>query len=254
MSTPTSAAVPSSTYAPLPPPNYISGANRTLYTWSFLGAIALLSIFILFFVTRCYLRRRRFALRVQRALDSGHLDARVFREITSLPPGALYHPRSKKPKKVKPLMYEVRLGEARGVELDDPEESDVECEKVESCDSDWKRVMPFAVSKELSSGASTPHNTSVNPSTTLSSTPIPTHTPTAITPNNITPSPTTSHPPQTPSTNTTHVAPTPQLDNLLLSVLISMPSPPPLQTADLIDMEGVLPDICIGVTRVAVVG
>lgn len=87
---------------------------------------------------------RRFGRRVQRALDSGHLDPRIARDIRNLPAGALYYPKSKRSKKVKPVMYEVRLGEPRSVEFNDPEESDVEGDKIGSGISDWKRIMVCA--------------------------------------------------------------------------------------------------------------
>jgi hypothetical protein len=56
----------------------------------------------------------RFATRVQQAIDSGRLDPNVVHEISSLPSGAFYFARATKSrkKKVKPSMYEVRLGGA----------------------------------------------------------------------------------------------------------------------------------------------
>ena len=82
---------------------------------------------------------------MQRAQDSGHLDPRVVREITNLPQGALYFPRSKKSKKIKPPMYEIRLGDARGAELDKTEKGGVEGDPTGLGAPEWKDIMVSAV-------------------------------------------------------------------------------------------------------------
>ncbi|KAG8719720.1 hypothetical protein FRC09_010715 [Ceratobasidium sp. 395] len=218
VSTPTSGSSPNAAQWPS------VSSSRSVYTYSFLAAIGFLTIIVLFFMGRSYTRRRRFAIRVQQALDSGRLDPAIADEIMSLPAGALYFARSKRTRKnkVKPSMYQVRLGE---VGYKRPNVGN-DYNQAEEWLMDWEEMMPIAISKLGSSPTSdesaqptgqpplpplaSPHSNAYNSSE-------------ASPPNLRTPSPSVS----------------------------SMPSPVAKSHGDE-DTEGMIPDVCFGIAQVDV--
>ncbi|KAG8763660.1 hypothetical protein FRC12_008467 [Ceratobasidium sp. 428] len=229
VSTPTSGSSPNAAQWPS------VSSSRSVYTYSFLAAIGFLTIIVLFFMGRSYTRRRRFAIRVQQALDSGRLDPAIADEIMSLPAGALYFARSKRTRKnkVKPSMYQVRLGEVGcgrpsvGNDHDQAEEWLMDWEEImlRSSPTPDKLAQPEARQPPRSPLPS-PHSNIYN-----SSEPGP--------PNFPTPSPSVSR---------TMVSPK---DCLTLSVFIAMPSPIAKSYGDE-DMEGMIPDVCFGIAQVDV--
>ncbi|QRV93279.1 40S ribosomal protein S14 [Ceratobasidium sp. AG-Ba] len=135
--------------------------DRSIYTYSFLGAIGFITAIVLFFMGRAYTRRRRFALRVQQALESGRLDRSIVDEIINLPSGALYLGRQKKPRKnkVKPNMYEVQLAGAIGL---GPTSEDDEDRWVKKAHMGWNDITPIAVSRITPPIQRNPSNSSCN--------------------------------------------------------------------------------------------
>ncbi|KAG8718411.1 hypothetical protein FRC08_005313 [Ceratobasidium sp. 394] len=230
------------------------GSDKSIYTYSFLGGIGFLTAVVLLFMARSYARRQRFAARVQQAVDEGRLDPAIVNEIMSLPSGALYFGRSKKSRinKVKPSMYEVRLG-GRGCK---PIGGDDGYNQPKVISVDWKEVMPIAISKfgpppkqhEPTEQSPQPSPSAAPPSGSI----IPNSSGQSCSNIPALPLP-TDHPPDArePSAGAHIVSPT---DRLALSVFISMPSPsPPTKNCGDEDPEGMLPDICFGVTEVDVV-
>ncbi|KAG8736296.1 hypothetical protein FRC10_009481, partial [Ceratobasidium sp. 414] len=196
----------------------------------------------------------RFAARVQQALDAGSLDPAIVDEIMSLPSGALYFARSKKPRKnkVKPIMHQLQLS-GLGCKLSSGGDG---CGEAEKRPVDWKDMTPIAVSKlrpppnkyestEPIARPSPPLPPPSGPTTPISSGQSYPNTPASPPPADYPPTAITSSP-------VAHVAP--PTDRLALSVFISMPSPLlPTKNYGDEDMKCMLPDICFGVTEVDVV-
>ncbi|CAE6520317.1 unnamed protein product, partial [Rhizoctonia solani] len=230
--------------------------NRGVYTYSFLGGMALIAFIVLIFVVRAYSRRRRFAIRVQRALDAGRLDPALVQEIRNLPSGALYFspPSKLKKAKIRPVLYEVYLGdpESRSFSGNDGNEEGVKVDKA----IDWRKITPVAVSKLVSNtGDSTQTTPPAEPeeasrrtsrlnfiTSTLSSSR-----------RESTPQRETTIDPAPPTTQTLTPS-TPPPDSLALSVFIAMPSPSSRISRAKLDGEENVPDVCLGITRVDMVG
>ncbi|KAJ1305180.1 hypothetical protein OPQ81_000211 [Rhizoctonia solani] len=247
---------PTPSYDPIPGQQIWAPPNRGVYTYSFLGGMALIVFIVLIFVIRAYSRRRRFAIRVQRALDAGRLDPALVQEIRNLPTGALYFTPSSKLKraKIRPVMYEVYIG--------DPESKSFSrnggnggSEKVDET-INWGKITPIAVSKIVS-------NTDEPEQTTPPVEPEPAPRRTAPRFNfmgslsSSRAEPTTREETiTTPTPPTTEILTpsTPPHDSLALSVFIAMPSPSSRLSRAKLDGEEVVPDVCLGVTRVDLIG
>ncbi|CAE7191427.1 unnamed protein product, partial [Rhizoctonia solani] len=230
--------------------------NRGVYTYSFLGGMALIGFIVLIFVIRAYSRRRRFAIRVQRALDAGRLDPALVQEIRNLPSGALYFSPSSKLKKAKirPVMYEVYLGDPESRSFSGNDGNDGTAKVDEAID--WGKITPVAVSKLISSidnsvqatSPAEPELTSERSSRFKSITSVlsSSRTEPVSQQETITNS--------TPPTTETSTQTTPPPGPLALSVFIAMPSPSSRLSRAKLDGEEIVPDVCLGVTRVDVMG
>ncbi|KAF8686257.1 hypothetical protein RHS04_00253 [Rhizoctonia solani] len=189
---------------------------------------------------------RRFAARVQRALDAGRLDPALVEEIRNLPSGALYFtPSSRKKLRIRPVMYEVYLG--------DPESKGPSFSGNEKAKGtiDWTKITPIAASKLIPKAedqvkrstmpptepGSAPRRSRLNFMSSVSS---PTRSEAKAQPvTNPDPSPPTIQAPSAPPPG-----------SLALSVFIAMPSPSCRLSRAKLDGEEVVPDVCLGVTRV----
>ncbi|CCO32606.1 hypothetical protein RSOLAG1IB_10155 [Rhizoctonia solani AG-1 IB] len=247
----TSTPIPTPSFDPNPAQPLWVPPNRGVYTYSFLGGMALITFIVLIFVVRAYTRRRRFAARVQRALDSGRLDPALVQEIRNLPSGALYFtPSSKRKLRIRPVMHEVYLGHSENKGFNFSGDDGIGGhEKVEGT-LDWRKITPIAVSKFIP-------KTENQVQATLPAEPEPTpgrsrfNFMSSILSSSRT-EPTTPPEMSTSSTPPTVQAPpaTPPPGSLALSVFIAMPSPSSRLSRAKLDGEEVVPDVCLGVTRV----
>ncbi|CAE6454654.1 unnamed protein product [Rhizoctonia solani] len=197
--------------------------------------------------SRAYARRKRFAARVQRAVDAGRLDPALVEEIRNLPSGALYFtPSSKRKLRIRPVMYEVCLGypESKCSNFSGNDRNERN-EKAEG-KIDWRKIAPIAVSKLIPKTEDQVQTTpSAEPAPAprrsrfnfMSSVLSPSRTePTTQSEMDTNPSPPTVQAP----------APTPPPDSLALSVFIAMPSPSSRLSRAKLDGEDVVPDaFCI---------
>ncbi|CUA78242.1 hypothetical protein RSOLAG22IIIB_13021 [Rhizoctonia solani] len=254
----TSSPGPGPTFNFDPSPNQPLWAppNRGVYTYSFLGGMALIAFIVLIFVVRAYSRRRRFAIRVQRALDAGRLDPALVQEIRNLPSGALYFTPSSKLKKAKirPVLYEVYLGdpECKSFSGNDGNEEGAKVDKA----IDWGKITPVAVSKLVSNtGNPTQTTPPAEPEETSRRTSRLNFITSALSSSRreSTPQRETTTDPAPPTTQTL-TASTPPPDSLALSVFIAMPSPSSRISRAKLDGEELVPDVCLGITRVDVIG
>ncbi|CAE6468534.1 unnamed protein product [Rhizoctonia solani] len=253
-STSSRAPAPTLNFDPSPNQPLWAPPNRGIYTYSFLGGMALIGFIVFIFVIRAYSRRRRFAIRVQRALDAGRLDPALVQEIRNIPSGALYFPQSSKFKnaKIRPVMYEVYLGDPESKSFSGDNGNDGSMKVDETID--WRKITPVAVSKLVSStddsaqtvSPAEPVQTSGRTSrfnfitSVLSSSrtePVPQQ---ETIPNPMPPMAQTSIPPTPPS-------------SLALNVFIAMPSPSSHLSRAKLEGEEIVPDVCLGVTRVDVI-
>ncbi|QRW20776.1 ribosomal protein S11 [Rhizoctonia solani] len=181
---------------------------------------------------------RRFAARVQRALDAGRLDPALVEEIRNLPSGALYFtPSSRKKLRIRPVMYEVYLG--------DPESKGPSFSGNEKAKGtiDWTKITPIAASKLIPKAedqvkrstmpptepGSAPRRSRLNFMSSVSS---PTRSEATAQPvTNPDPSPPTIQAPSAPPPG-----------SLALSVFIAMPSPSCRLSRAKLDGEEVVPD------------
>ncbi|CAE6527147.1 unnamed protein product [Rhizoctonia solani] len=253
-STPSAVPAPTPSYDPIPGQQIWAPPNRGIYTYSFLGGMALIGFIVLIFVIRAYSRRRRFAIRVQRALDAGRLDPALVQEIRSLPSGAIYFSPSSKSKKakVRPVMYEVYLGdpESNSFSGNDGIGGDKKDEVI-----DWGKITPTAVSKLILGTDPVQTTPPIEPEPEPSSGRTPRFNFIASVLPSSRPEPTTR---QEMATNPTPAAqtpaPAPPSNSLALSVFIAMPSPSSRLSRAKLDGEEVVPDVCLGVTRVDMIG
>ncbi|CAE6422424.1 unnamed protein product [Rhizoctonia solani] len=254
-SSPTSSPTPSFDPSPFQPT--WAPPNRGVYTYSFLGGMALICLIVFIFVIRAYSRRRRFAIRVQRALDAGRLDPALVQEIRNLPSGALYFSPSNKLKKAKirPVMYEVYLGDPESESFSGNGGNGGATKVGETID--WEKITPIAVSKLVTNSDDPVQTASPEPESApgrttsrfnfISSVISSSRTePTSQRETSTNPVPPTTQIPPPPTT--------PPSDPLALSVFIAMPSPTSRLSRAKIDGEEVVPDVCLGVTRVDMIG
>ncbi|KAH7338300.1 hypothetical protein B0J17DRAFT_661913 [Rhizoctonia solani] len=256
-STPAPSPSPTQSFDPGPFQPTWAPPNRGVYTYSFLGGMALICLIVFIFVIRAYSRRRRFAIRVQRALNAGRLDPALVQEIRNLPSGALYFSPSSKSKKVKirPVMYEVYLGDPESKSFSGNGGNDGTTKVGEVID--WEKITPVAVSKLITNAdnpvQTTPSESEPTPGRTTSRF----HFISSVISSSRTEPTTqreTSANPVPPPTQTPMPPTTPPSDPLALSVFIAMPSPISRLSRAKIDGEEVVPDVCLGVTRVDMIG
>ncbi|KAF8754560.1 hypothetical protein RHS01_06029 [Rhizoctonia solani] len=191
---------------------------------------------------------RRFAARVQRALDAGRLDPALVEEIRNLPSGALYFtPSSRKKLRIRPVMYEVYLGdpESKGPSFSGNEKAKgtIDWTKITVSRNErdiWSvvgRGSSEKVDHAPTEPGSAPRRSRLNFMSSVSS---PTRSEATAQPvTNPDPSPPTIQAPSAPPPG-----------SLALSVFIAMPSPSCRLSRAKLDGEEVVPDVCLGVTRV----
>ncbi|CAE6464505.1 unnamed protein product [Rhizoctonia solani] len=255
-STSSPASAPTPNFDPSPNQPLWAPPSRGVYTYSFLGGMALIAFIVLIFVFRAYYRRRQFAIRVQRALDAGRLDPGLVQEIRDLPSGALYFSPSNKLKKAKirPVLYEVYLGDPESKSFNG-NDGNAEGVKVDEA-IDWRKITPVAVTKlVLSTDDSVPNTPLAEPEQTPGRNSRFNIITSVFSSPRTEPAPqreTTTNP--TPLKTKTPDSPTPPPDSLALSVFIAMPSPTSRLSRAKLEGEEIVPDVCLGVTRVDVVG
>ncbi|KDN46922.1 hypothetical protein RSAG8_03999, partial [Rhizoctonia solani AG-8 WAC10335] len=194
-STSSRAPAPTLNFDPSPNQPLWAPPNRGIYTYSFLGGMALIGFIVLIFVIRAYSRRRRFAIRVQRALDAGRLD-----------PGR---------RKITPVAVS---------------------KLVSSTDDSAQTVSP--AEPVQTSGRTSRFNFITSVLSSSRTEPVPQQ---ETIPNPMPPMAQTSIPPTPPS-------------SLALNVFIAMPSPSSHLSRAKLEGEEIVPDVCLGVTRVDVIG
>ncbi|EUC59272.1 40S ribosomal protein S14 [Rhizoctonia solani AG-3 Rhs1AP] len=255
-STSSPASVPTLNFDPSPNQPLWAPPSRGVYTYSFLGGMALIAFIVLIFVFRAYSRRRQFAIRVQRALDAGRLDPGLVQEIRNLPSGALYFSPSSKFRKAKirPVLYEVYLGdpESKSFGGNDGNAGDVKVDEA----IDWGKITPVAVTKlVLSTDDSVQTTPLAEPEKNSGRNSRFKFITSALSSPKAEPAhqrETTTNP--TPPTTQTPDSSPPPPDSLALSVFIAMPSPTSRLSRAKLDGEEIVPDVCLGITRVDVVG